>query len=155
MEDLSDFERGQIVGARLAAASVIETAALLGVSRATVFKVMSTYKNHGKISAKRNSGRNSALTERDRFKLGRIFRITAAQVTTERNLHLKNPFSTKTVQRELQKSNIYGNAAIAKPLINESNAQMRKTWCHDHNAWISGNSKQTRQVVRALHSEIL
>jgi uncharacterized membrane protein (DUF485 family) len=63
MEDLFDFERGQIVGARLAGASVINTAILLGVLRMMVSKVMSAYTNHGKTSAKRNSGRKSTLTE--------------------------------------------------------------------------------------------
>jgi predicted transcriptional regulator len=57
MGDLFDFEREQIVGARVAGASVIKTATLLGVSRATVSKVMSAHTNHGKtISVKRNSG---------------------------------------------------------------------------------------------------
>jgi predicted transcriptional regulator len=58
MEDLSDLERGQPVGARLAGASVTETATLLGVSRATVSKVMSACTNHGKTPAERNSKRN-------------------------------------------------------------------------------------------------
>jgi transposase len=67
MGDLSDFERGHIVGARLAGTSVIKTATLLSVRRATVSKVMSAYTNRGKTaSAKRNSGRNSTLPERDR-----------------------------------------------------------------------------------------
>jgi hypothetical protein len=61
---LSDFERGQIVGMRLAGASVIKTAILLGVSRMTVSKVMLAYTNHGKTtSVKRHNGRKSTFTE--------------------------------------------------------------------------------------------
>jgi IS30 family transposase len=70
MGHLSDFERGQIVGARLAGTSVTKSATLLGVSRATVSKVISACTNHGETtSAKRNSERNSSLTERDRGKM--------------------------------------------------------------------------------------
>jgi transposase len=85
MGDLSDFERRQIVGARLAGASVIQTVTLLGTSSGTVCKIVSAYTNHGKtISEKRNSGRKSALTERERRTLRRIvsknYRTTAAHV---------------------------------------------------------------------------
>jgi hypothetical protein len=73
MGDLSDFERGQIVGARLAGASVTKPATLLGVLRVKVSKVMSACTNHGKItSAKRNSGQKSPLTKRDHSTLRRI-----------------------------------------------------------------------------------
>jgi hypothetical protein len=51
---------------------------------------------------------------------------TAAQVTAELDIHLEDPVSTKSVQHELHKSNIHGRAAIAKPLITESNSQMHK-----------------------------
>jgi hypothetical protein len=51
-----------------------KTTTLLGVSRVTVSKVMSACTNHGKTtSAKRNSGRKSTLTNRDRRILRRIF----------------------------------------------------------------------------------
>jgi hypothetical protein len=30
---------------------------------------------------------------------------------------------------------IHGGAAIAKPLIAENNAEMRKRWCRDHKTW--------------------
>jgi predicted transcriptional regulator len=68
---------------------VTKTAALLGVSRATVSEVVSPYTNHSKTtSAKRNSGRKSTLTG-DRRTLRRIFsknwRTTVAQVTGEQN----------------------------------------------------------------------
>jgi transposase len=90
MGGLFNFERGQIVGGRLAGTSVIKTATLLGVSRVTVSKVMSVYTNHGKTTiAKRNSGRKSTLTERDRRTVSSLVskyhRPTAAQVTGQKN----------------------------------------------------------------------
>jgi hypothetical protein len=61
---------------------------------------MSALTNHRETATtKRNSGRKSALTERDRRKLRGIVsknhRTTAAQVTAELNIHLKDPVSTK------------------------------------------------------------
>jgi hypothetical protein len=57
MGDLSNFENGQIFSVGLVGASLAKTARLLHVSRATVFKVMSAYTNHGKTtSEKRTSG---------------------------------------------------------------------------------------------------
>jgi hypothetical protein len=58
MGNLPDFERGQIVVAHLAVASVTKAAILLDVLRVTVSNDMSAYTNHGKMSAKRNSSPN-------------------------------------------------------------------------------------------------
>jgi hypothetical protein len=87
---MSDFERGQIVNARSAGASVTQTARLLAVPRVTVPKVMSAYTNNENIiSAKRKSGQKSTITEGDNDKLRRIVsqnhRTTAAQLTGEQN----------------------------------------------------------------------
>jgi hypothetical protein len=114
---------------------------------------MLAHTNHLKTtSAKRDSGRKSTLSERDLRILRRIVsknhRTTAAQVTVELNIRLADPVSTKTVRRELHKSNIHGRAAVAKPLITESNAQIIKWWCHDHKTWTSDNWKRTRDMVR-------
>jgi hypothetical protein len=89
MGDLSNSERGQTVDARLAGTTVI-TVPLLAASRAAVSEVMSADTNHGKTtSAKRNSGRQSAGTERDRHTLiwiiSRNHRTTAAQVNCTRS----------------------------------------------------------------------
>jgi hypothetical protein len=147
MGDLSDFQIGEIVGMRLAGESVTKTTTLLSVPRTRVSKVMSTYTNNEKTaSAKRNSGRKSTLTGRDRRTLkttvSKNHTTTAAQVTAELNVHLEDPVFTETVRRELHKSNIHGRAAIAKHLITESNAQTRKRWCHDHQTLASHNWKR-------------
>jgi hypothetical protein len=90
--DLFNFERGHITGTLSAGASVTKTATWLGVLRASVSKVMSAYTNHGKTtSVKRNSGQK--LTERDCHALRTVsknHRTTAAQMTTELNIHLKD-----------------------------------------------------------------
>jgi hypothetical protein len=75
-------------------------------------------------------------------------RTTAAQVTAELSMHLEDPVSTKTVRRELHKSNIHDRATIAKPLITGSNAQMSERWCHDHKACTADNWKRMRNMVR-------
>jgi hypothetical protein len=81
-------------------------------------------------------------------------RHTAAQVTAELNIHHEDPITTKTDRRELKKSSIHDRAAVAKPLITESNAQISKWWCHDHKTRTSGNWIRTLDMVRrvALHA---
>jgi hypothetical protein len=90
MGDLSDFERGQIIGTHISGASVTKTITLLGVSRSTVSKVVSAYTNHGKTtSAKGNSRWKSTLIERYHRTLKKVVSkdhtTTAAHVTGQQN----------------------------------------------------------------------
>lgn len=140
MSELSEFERGQIVGARMVGASVTKVAEVFGVSRGTVSKIYTAYRKSGKTSsAKSQRGRKCVLGDRDRRSLKRIVtknkKTTAAKVTAELNVGLTNPVSTKTIRRELHKQGISGRAAIPKPLISDANACKRKTWCRSHKTW--------------------
>jgi plasmid maintenance system antidote protein VapI len=63
MGNLSNFERGEIVDARLAEASLNKSATLLGVSRATLSEVMSTYVKTTSVT--KDSERKSTMRERD------------------------------------------------------------------------------------------
>ena len=145
--DLSDFQRRHIVGVRLAGTSVTKTATLLGVSREAVSKFMTAYTNYGKTSSARsNSGRKPKLSERDRRTLKRIV-CKILELLQQRLQHnsivILKTLSTKTVRRELHKSNIHSRAATAKPLITENNAKWRQIWCDDHKTWTSDDWKYT------------
>jgi hypothetical protein len=78
--------------------------------------------------------KRSSFIEKDCFEKSHNCCSTGDR-TTEPNIHIEHPVSTKTVRRELHRSNIHIRAATAKPLIIESNAQMRKRRCHDHETW--------------------
>jgi hypothetical protein len=64
---------------------------------------MSAYTNHGKKTAKRNSGRKSTLSERDHRALRRIvsknhtITCSTGNRTAELNIHFEHLISTKTV----------------------------------------------------------
>lgn len=53
MPDLTDIQRGKIVGARIAGATVTEISQILSVSGVNVSKVMTEYTQRGRINSKK------------------------------------------------------------------------------------------------------
>ncbi|GFV48654.1 transposable element Tcb1 transposase [Trichonephila clavipes] len=117
MTDLSEFEKGMIVGMRCTGCSVTETAICLERARSTVSAVMTAYKKCGNVtSGKHNSGRKRKLTDRDKRVLTRIVarkrKQSLSQITSEVNSHIfvtlfqqepsKGNFMLRTCMEELE-----------------------------------------------------
>ncbi|GFW62473.1 transposable element Tcb1 transposase [Trichonephila clavipes] len=149
MTDLSEFEKGMIVGMRCAGCSVTETAIYLGRARSTVSAIMTAYKKCRNVtSGKHSSGQKRKLTDRDKRVLTRIVarkrKQSLSQITSEVNSHRRNPISARAVQRELQASNLYGRVGIRKPLVTARHALQRRQWCRTHRLW---TLQQWQQVI--------
>uniref|UniRef100_A0A3P8SKM5 Transposase Tc1-like domain-containing protein n=1 Tax=Amphiprion percula TaxID=161767 RepID=A0A3P8SKM5_AMPPE len=120
--DLSDFERGFIVGARMAGASVTRTAQLVGVSIGTVAKVTSAFRVTGKTSVSRvgNCGRQRTLNDRDARALVQFVKqnrsATLAQVTQNLNAGRNHTVSARTVRRQLHREGYYKEVEGQKAL---------------------------------------
>ncbi|GFW63815.1 transposable element Tcb1 transposase [Trichonephila clavipes] len=125
MADLSEFEKGMIVGMRCAGCSVTETAIYLGRARSTASAVMTAYKKCGNVtSGNHNSGRKRKLTDRDKRVLIRIVarkrKQSLSQITSE------------------------GRVGIRKPLVTARHALQRRQWCRTLRQW---TPEQWQQVI--------
>ena len=106
MADLSDFKRGQIVGARMVGASVTKTVHMFGTSRGTVWKLKIAFEREYKISsAKHKYGRKLKLSERDHWTLHLIARKDL-KTTALKTAFEHKPVSTKTIHHELYKKTL-------------------------------------------------
>ncbi len=100
--DLSDFERGMVVGARLAGLSISKTADLLGFSRTTSSSLYREWSEKEKISSKRQlCGRKCLVDVRGEW-VRDDRKATVTQITTHYNQGMQNTISERTTRRTLK-----------------------------------------------------
>lgn len=106
--DLSEFDRGLVVGARRAGLSVSAAANLLGYSRTTVSRVFREWSEKRVVSSARQScGRKCLVDDRGQRRLDRLIQCdreaTVAELTARYNDGQQKAISERTTRRTLKR----------------------------------------------------
>ncbi len=162
--DLSDFERGMVVGARRADLSISKTADLLGFSRITISRVYREWSEKEKISSERQlCGRKCLVDVRGQRRMGRLVRddrkATVTQITTHYNHVIQNTISERTTLRTLKEMDYSSRRPHRVPLLSGKNSKRRLQFAQAHQNWSIEDwenvawSDESRFLLR--HSEIV
>lgn len=137
--DLSDFERGMIVGLHLAGKSERQIAAIVEVGKSTAHDVITAYNTSQKTTVAPRTGRQPILNERDTRQLVRTVKknrkAAVEEITENFASGLNISVSKRTVQRVLHEQGFYGRAGVRKPLVSAKNRERRLKWCYERKSW--------------------
>ena len=138
--DLSDFERGMVVGARRAGLSISENADLLGFSRTNISRVYREWSEKEKISSERQfCGRKCLVDARGQRRMARLVRAdrkaTVTQITTRYNRGMQKSISECTTRRTLRRLDYSSRRPHRVPLLSAKNRKLRLQFAQAHQNW--------------------
>uniref|UniRef100_A0A3B1JRE4 Transposase Tc1-like domain-containing protein n=1 Tax=Astyanax mexicanus TaxID=7994 RepID=A0A3B1JRE4_ASTMX len=140
-EDLSDFDKGQIVMARRQGRSISETAQLVGCSRTAVVNVYRRWTEEGHITNRRlGVGRprliDAQAQERLASMIGKNKRPTLAQVTEIFNDATGKKVSQHTMHRTMMRMGLRARKQVGAPVPSTpAHRHRRLLWAREHQNW--------------------
>ncbi len=138
--NLSDFERGMVVGARRAGLSISNNADLLGLSRTTISRVYREWSEKEKISSEwQLCGRKCLVDVRGQRRMDRLVRddrkATLTQINTRYNQGMQNTISERTTRRTLKQMSSSSRRPHRVPLRSAKNRTRRIQFTQAHQNW--------------------
>jgi transposase len=137
--ELSEFQRGEIIGAWKMGHKVADIAKALDRRYTTVKDTIERYETRLTVTCTKRSGRPPKLDDRDIRHLVNDLKkdraVAVDELTKEFNESLNISVSSKTVRRTLNSQGYYGRTAKKKPLVTEKNRKKRLAWCRMRKEW--------------------
>jgi transposase len=140
-QELTDFERGEIVGLFKGGFAYRKISEILGHPTSTIGDIIKKYNDKGLTTTMPRSGRPAKTSERDNRHLIKVVKesrkSTLKEITEDFNIATNTSVSTRTIQRILHKEGYSGHAAKKKPFISEKNRKKRYGWSRMRKNWIT------------------
>ncbi|GFV38072.1 probable RNA-directed DNA polymerase from transposon X-element [Trichonephila clavipes] len=140
--DLSDVQKGMIIGFRAKGGSISETAEFVNRSRATVVKVYRAWQN-GTVQNQRRGkcGAPRAIDDRGERRLRRCVRAdrraTVEQLTTKMNQGATKSVSQTTIQRTLLRLGLRSRRLVRAPMQTAVHRRRRLEFARQYSSWTS------------------
>src|SRR5688572_29993593 len=148
MAELTEFDRGIIIGGWLFGHSEREIEAKTGHPKSTVHDTIERYCETGAGSSRPRSGRPPILTDRDKRHIVRIVKSNRQQSARQLQSNFVQSSGTvvsiKTIKRALHEAGYHSRVAVRKPLISAKNRRDRLQWCRQHQGW---TDEQWKKVI--------
>ncbi|GFU68105.1 transposable element Tc3 transposase [Trichonephila clavipes] len=145
--DLSDVQKGIIIGFRAKGRSISETAEFVNCSRAAVVKVYRAWQN-GTVQNQRRGkcGAPRAIDDRGERRLRRCVRAdrraTVEQLTTKMNQGATKSVSQTTIQRTLLRLGLRSRRLVCAPMLTALHRRRRLEFARQYSSWTSTEWRQ-------------
>jgi hypothetical protein len=139
--ELSDFERGLVIGCHISKKSVRNIVTLLKLPKS----MLVTWLWSGKVKAQPRLGRPCLMTNRDRRALKKVVRETC-QTSSETHPWVTQCYELSSQHQDcasrVRGMGFHGRAAAHKPNILPVNTKRRLKWCKERRHWTVDNWKR-------------
>lgn len=137
--ELTELDRGKVLGLRLAGNSMSEISKKLKISKGVVYNTIKRYKNCDSVKSAPRSGRPKTLNEDDQKTLEEIVnqnnRNSSDQIREKFSVATDKEVSTRTIRRSLHELGIHSRIAAVKPLLSQKQRIDRLRWCKRKRNW--------------------